>query len=75
VGTLSRLLARGGGPRQRSNGSKSGPLRKILATEFKGETPFELLECGHTQMAKRDIAGFTNAYRRRCWKCKEEGRQ
>ena len=72
MGTLSRLLARGGGPRPRSNGSRAGPLRKIVSTEYKGDTPFETLECGHTIMAKRDLMGFTNAVRRRCWKCKHE---
>jgi hypothetical protein len=70
MGTLSALRANGRGPRPRSNGSHTGPLRKILATEYKGVTPFETLECGHTIMAKRDLMGFTNAVRRRCWECK-----
>lgn len=65
MGTLSRLLARGGGPRPRSNGSKSGPLRKIVATRFVSDTPYETLECGHEIIAKRDLMGFTNAVRRR----------
>jgi hypothetical protein len=72
MGTLSRLLSSGGGPRPRSNGSRSGPLRKIVSTEFKGDAPYETLECGHTMIAKRDLMGFTNAYRRRCWQCKTE---
>jgi len=72
MGTLSRLHARGGGPRPRSNGARTGPLRKIVSTEYKGDAPFETLECGHTIMAKRDLMGFTNAARRRCWKCKQE---
>ena len=72
MGTLSRLRARGGGPRPRSNGSHTGPLRKIVSTEYKGDAPFETLECGHALMAKRDLMGFTNAVRRRCWKCKQE---
>jgi hypothetical protein len=72
MGTLSRLRARGGGPRPRSNGAHTGPLRKIVSTEYKGDAPFETLECGHTIMAKRDLMGFTNAARRRCWKCKQE---
>ena len=70
MGTLSRLRAGGGGPRPRSNGARSGPLRKIVSTEYRGDTPFETLECGHTIMAKRDLMGFTNAARRRCRKCK-----
>jgi hypothetical protein len=72
MGSLSRLRARGGGPRPRSNGALTGPLRKIVSTEYKGDAPFETLECGHTIMAKRDLMGFTNAARRRCWKCKLE---
>lgn len=72
MGTLSKLRARGGGPRPRSNGAHTGPLRKIVSTEYKGDAPFETLECGHTIMAKRDLMGFTNAIRRRCWKCKQE---
>lgn len=72
MGSLSRLLARGGGPRPRSNGARTGPLRKIISVEYKGGTPFETLECGHTIIAKQDLMGFTNAVRRRCRKCKEE---
>lgn len=68
-GSLSRLLARGGGPRPRSNGAKTGPLRKIVSTEYKGDVPFETYECGHVAIAKRDLMGFTNATRRRCRKC------
>lgn len=71
MGSLSNLLARGGGPRPRTNGARSGPLRKIVSVEYKGQTPYETLECGHTNMAKRDLMGFTNATRRRCRKCKE----
>lgn len=70
-GSLSQALKSGKGPRPRSNGAHTGPLRKIIATEYKGDTPFETLECGHTLMAKRDLMGFTNAVRRRCRKCKE----
>lgn len=72
MGSLSRLLARGGGPRPRSNGSHTGPLRKIVSTRYAGDVPFETLECGHEIMAKRDLMGFTNAARRRCRKCKKE---
>ncbi len=70
-GHLSAILRRGGGPRPRSNGSKSGPLRKVVSSWFVGEVPFEKLECGHEIVAKRDLMGFTNAVRRRCRKCKE----
>jgi len=72
MGTLSAILARGGGPRPRSNGSKSGPLRKIVSTDYRGGIPWETLECGHEQAAKRDLMGFTNAVRRRCHYCAKE---
>ena len=72
AGQLSRQLARGGGPRPRSNGARTGPLRKIVSTEVRGDIPWETLECGHEIAAKRDLMGFTNAFRRRCWKCKQE---
>jgi hypothetical protein len=71
-GSLSRLLARGGGPRPRSNGAGTGPLRKIASVEHRGGVPFETYECGHVEVAKRDLMGFTNAARRRCRKCKKE---
>jgi hypothetical protein len=73
VGSLSQILRRGGGPRPRSNGVRTGPLRKIVAegvNEHGVQT--ETLECGHTIRRKRDLMGFTNAVRRRCWKCKKE---
>jgi hypothetical protein len=72
VGKLSQLRSQGRGPRPRSNGAHTGPLRKIVSTRYRGETPFETLECGHEIMAKRDLMGFTNAERRRCRKCKKE---
>jgi len=72
MGTLSRRFAQGGGPRPRSNGSKTGPLRKIIETDYRGGIPWETLECGHEIAAKRDLMGFTNAVRRRCWKCRKE---
>lgn len=71
-GSLSRLRACGAGPRPRSNGSHTGPLRKIVSTCYTGGAPLETLECGHEIMAKRDLMGFTNAIRRRCRKCKQE---
>lgn len=73
MGTLSRLRARGGGPRPRSNGSKTGPLRRVVASEYRsGGVPWETYECGHQAAAKRDLIGFTNATRRRCRQCKEK---
>lgn len=72
MGSLSAILRRGGGPRPRSNGSKSGPPRKIVSTDYRGGIPWETLECGHEQAAKRDLMGFTNAVRRRCHYCKRE---
>lgn len=70
MGRLSQLLANGGGPRPRSNGSKTGPLRKVVSVEYKCGVPFETYECGHVAIAKRDLMGYTNATRRRCRKCK-----
>lgn len=72
---LSAILRRGGGPRPRSNGSKSGPLRKIVSTDYRGDIPYETLECGHEQAAKRDLMGFTNAVRRRCHYCGRDARK
>lgn len=72
MGTLSQLRARGGGPRPRSNGAHTGPLRKVVSVEYKGDAPLETLECGHVAIAKRDLMGYTNAARRRCRACKRE---
>ena len=72
MGSLSRRFKAGGGPRPRSNGARSGPLRKIMSVRCLSDIPWETLECGHEVMAKRDLMGFTNAVRRRCWKCKKE---
>lgn len=58
-----------------------GPLRKVTRFYmkklggFKTEFPYELLECGHEIMQKRDIYGYTNAYSRRCHKCRDESSQ
>jgi hypothetical protein len=49
-------------------------LRVVTSIEVRGGVPFETLECGHEIVAKRDLMGFTNAKRRRCWKCKEMAR-
>lgn len=73
MGHLSNMLAHGKGPRPRSNGSHRGPLRRIVATEYVGDIPRETLECGHVQTATRDLMGYTNAVRRRCWRCKAKG--
>lgn len=70
TGHLSNMRARGAGPRPRSNGSKSGPLRKIVGTCWVGGARMEALECGHLQMPKCDLMGETNAVRRRCHRCK-----
>lgn len=55
-----------------------GPLRKVVRFYMKKldgfkytEFPFELLACGHEIQQKRDIYGYTNAYSRRCWKCRD----
>lgn len=71
-GQLSQVLRNGGGPRPRSNGAHTGPLRKVVSVQQTGGTPLETLECGHTILAKRDLMGVTNAFRRRCWMCKKE---
>ena len=42
-----------------------GPLRKVVGWD--GE--YEVLECGHKQRPVQDLAGPTNACRRRCKKC------
>lgn len=72
MGSLSKLFAKGGGPRPRSNGSQSGPLRRIVEITYQGDVPWERLECGHEAPAKQDLMGYTNAARRRCWRCKRE---
>lgn len=73
-GSLSRLMqVKGDGPRPRSNGSSSGPLRKVMSegvNEHGVQT--ETLECGHTIRRKKDLFGHTNAFRRRCRHCKKE---
>lgn len=46
------------------------PLRKVISTYNDGIRMVELLECGHVIAQKQDMYGHTNAYRRRCWKCK-----
>jgi len=71
-GQLSQVLRSGRGPQPRSNGAKTGPLRKVVFVEYKGGVPFETYECGHVAIAKRDLMGYTNAARRRCRKCKPD---
>lgn len=70
MGHLSNALAHGRGPRPRSNGARSGPLRKIVATWHVGAFRMERYECGHEREAKRDLMGYTNATRRRCGQCR-----
>lgn len=73
MGTLRDRYARGGGPRPRSNGSQSGPLRTIVAEGVNEQgVHTETLECGHVIRRKKDLFGYTNATRRRCRKCKKE---
>lgn len=53
------------------------PLRNIVKRineeRISGGTVYtveiEVLECGHEQLRKQDMYGYTNAYRRRCKKC------
>lgn len=72
MGSLSQIFWNGGGPRPRSNGSHTGPLRRILhrVDLGPGTAVQEALECGHYQLPKRDLMGETVAVRRRCRKCK-----
>ena len=44
----------------RDYGDEDGNFRTLI---------FEILECGHRQLPKRDFVGETNAYKRRCRKC------
>ena len=56
---------------------KYGPLKKVVRefVIFERVHMLEMpryreeLECGHIIPQKRDIYGYTNATRRRCWKC------
>jgi hypothetical protein len=45
------------------------PLRKVVSVISRGTLDFETLECGHEYRRREDIAGPTNAQRRRCWRC------
>ena len=53
--------------------ARKGPLRKVVKNidNPAGDrlTPWELLECGHSQPMVQDMIGPTNAYRRRCRGC------
>lgn len=71
MGTLREARRRGRGPRPRDNSVRTGPLRAIVSVEYRGDVPYETLSCGHVQRAKHDLAGPTNAIRRRCRKCKK----
>jgi hypothetical protein len=62
----------------------TSPLRKIVETverpiysvkepdRIVGWMPVEVLECGHEQHIKSDLAGHYYAQRRRCKKCARE---
>lgn len=72
-------LTIGNGEKKKTLKELHGPLRKVVRfymkklEGFKTEFPYELLECGHEIMQKRDIYGYTNASSRRCHKCRDEG--
>lgn len=56
----------------RPRGAAIGPLQRVLVEHWMASTSkFERLACGHWIHAPQDIAGFTNAYRRRCYKCRK----
>jgi len=69
----------GHGEKKKTLKEKYGPLKKIVrefVTYDKGvggtyTHHHEELECGHVVSPRIDIYGVTNAYRRRCWKCRE----
>lgn len=69
MGILSDMRRRGRGPRPRSNGAKTGPLRRVVDSWYVDNRLFERYECGHEAEAKRDLMGYTNAARRRCRTC------
>jgi len=50
------------------------PLRKIVADRYEPATDrvVEILECGHEVRRREDVIGETNAYRRRCRKCRKD---
>jgi hypothetical protein len=57
---------------EQSRETNSYPLRKIVGYAGDKKYPaltYELLECGHKMLPRRDMFGETNAYRRRCRKC------
>lgn len=57
---------------KRLRGAAIGPLRAVIAEGVnKYGVQTETLECGHVVRRKSDIYGPTNAYRRRCWKCRK----
>ena len=53
-----------GRPKGKS-GNNAHPLRKIIGYDGL----FEVLECGHLILPRRDFVGETFAIKRRCWKC------
>ena len=50
---------------------KLGPLRRVIGEKWDEHgIRFEVYECGHQRLPKQDRMGPTNAYRRRCRKCR-----
>ncbi len=73
MGSLSTMIRNGHGPRRSSgNRKEGGPYRRVVSVAYSAGGPMETYECGHIAMAKRDLIGFTNAARRRCWECRKE---
>ena len=76
----------GSGRRSRASQAAKGPLRRVLGEvpvyPFADDPNMsiesrefahlhELYECGHTAPRKEDAIGPTNAYRRRCFRCRD----
>lgn len=62
----------GGQPRMRRVAGKSNLLRYPLRKIVEREGMREVLECGHVVRQREDLAGPTNAFRRRCRQCHEQ---
>lgn len=69
--TRTPLTSEGGDMRQKAR-RNTAPLRKIVSTRMDWTTRrlIEVYECGHERPQPTDIYGPTNAYRRRCRRCK-----
>lgn len=58
-----------------STDRRKAPFRRVLGEHQNAAGSWvEELECGHEQHKRSDYIGPTNAYRRRCLKCLEEGK-